>query len=320
MLRLGSTGSTAEVSCHERGSPVNTVRRLILLLVVVAVALRLSGVELHAALLWVAAGAEASIVLLAVYGLARVIRDRALSEDGEGTPRGWDALRNVLRESLPEGVAEAVLSEARVVVAAMRSITLRSIKQLEQRPGWRRFGAMETSSYGNTVTMLMLLVVLEAPGVHLLIGASMEEGPLRDGVRGVLLGSSIYLAIWLIGDLRLLRETPGVLLGSDILAVEMGVRAQGQVSLDTVAGAQLLGEPRAVQGCAVRAIRVSPQPRPNCRIQLRSAVTLRGLVGIPVTGEALDLYVDDPSGLVRSVEKAIAHRPTLAEPPQASMS
>ena len=200
--------------------------------------------------------------------------------------------------SLPE----AVTSELRVLVAAARSLSRRPLEPLEVKPGWRRFGAMQRSSYGNIVAMLWLLIALEAPAVHLILGAIMVDGALRGVIRTLLLATSIYLALWLLGDLRLLRETPGVLLGDDVLVVEMGVRVQGTVALAQVTGAQLLGDQAANPSAGSGAIRITPQPPPNCRIRLSSPARMRGLFGIPLRGELLDIYVDDPAGLVGELE------------------
>jgi hypothetical protein len=198
----------------------------------------------------------------------------------------------------------SIRAEARILVAAWRSIWRRPVEPVDERPGCRDFGAMQTSSYGNTVIMLVLLIVVEAPAVHFILGATMEDGALRALIRGVLLGSSIYLAVWLIGDLRLLRETPGVSLGRDVLTVELGQRVYGEVALEEVTGARLLA-PDDEPTDGLHAIRITPQPRPNCRIQLRSVVGMRGMFGMSLQGDVLDIYVDDPAGLVSALEPAI---------------
>jgi hypothetical protein len=203
-------------------------------------------------------------------------------------------------------VSTYVLSEARILVAGLKSIARRPLERVEVKPGWRSFGAMRTSSYGNTVTVLLLLIAVEAPALHLILGAVMDDGALRETIRGLLLGSSIYLAPWLIGDLRLLRETPGVLLGKDMLVVAMGLRVNGEVGLEAVTGARVLEADDAVPTDGSRAIRITPQPRPNCRIQLRSTVSMRGIFGAPLRGDVLDVYVDEPAELVEAIETAIA--------------
>ena len=304
---LCSAEHTAMRSDARGRKPVKVIRRLILLVVVVGVALRLAGVPLNSSLLWVAATAEACLVALVIFAVVRVVRRRGRAPEGEAGPRGWEALRGVLRESLPEGVTEAVLSEARILVAAFMSLARRPIKHGVVKPGWRRF-SVETTSYGNVVVMLLLLIVLEAPAVHLILGAVMEEGTLRSVIRGVLLGSSIYLAVWLLGDLRLLRESPGVLLGPHLLAVELGLRVNGEVTLENVTGAQPSVAQDAKPETRTRAIRITPHAPPNCRIRLGSEVSMRGIFGIPLKGEALDLHVENPADLVSAIEAAIAAR------------
>lgn len=190
-----------------------------------------------------------------------------------------------------------------IILAAFRSIARKPLAPVEVKPGWRHFGAMETSSYGNVVSMVLLLLVLEAPAVHLILGAVMDDGALRGLIRVLLLASSVYLALWLLGDLRLLRETPGVSLGDGLLTVALGQRVNGEVALANVTGAQQLIEPTD----DTHAIRITPQPRPNCRIRLSSAVSMRGLFGARLRGEMLDIYVDDPAGLVASIAALHPH-------------
>jgi hypothetical protein len=164
---------------------------------------------------------------------------------------------------------------------------------------------MDTSSYGHVVTMLLLLIALEAPALHFILGAVLQDGAVRGLIRGVLLGSSLYLALWLIGDLRLLRETPGVLLGKDVLVVALGMRVNGEVALNNVTGAECLVAEQAKQAHGSRAIRVTPQPRPNCRIRLDAEAAMRGIFGSRLRGETLEIFVDDPAGLVAAIEAAL---------------
>lgn len=188
-------------------------------------------------------------------------------------------------------------SEASILAAGFESILRRPLETVTIPPGSQHFSSMETSSYGNTVAVLLLLLVVEAPAVHAILGAVMDEGVLRGGIRAALLVSSAYLAVWLLGDLRLLRETPGISLDGDVLRVALGARVHGEVRLSHVTSARrLTGHEEAV-----RAIRITPQPTPNCRIHLSASVTMRGIFGISVAGEALDVYVDDPDGLVSAV-------------------
>ena len=191
-------------------------------------------------------------------------------------------------------------SEASILAAGFASILRRPLETRADPSGGQHFGSMETSAYGNTVAVLLLLLVVEAPAVHALLGAAMQDGVLRAVIRAALLVSSAYLAVWLLGDLRLLRETPGVSIDGDVLRVALGARVHGEVRLSQVTSARRLTGTEET----VRAIRITPQPAPNCRIQLSASVTMRGIFGIPVQGDALDIYVDNPDGLVSALARS----------------
>lgn len=277
------------------------LRLLVVVVVVVGLLLKWLRVDLGPALLWVAGAAEALLMLIVVTGLIRLWRARSAATHDESQPRGWDAVRVILRESLPEGPAEAVLSEMRMFVAAMATLTLRP-RRHPITPGRIRFGAMGSGVYGATVTALMILLLIEAPAVHLVLGAVMDEGVVRTGTRGVLLFSSIYLGIWLLGDLRLLKESPGVVLGKERLELDLGLRARGEVGFDEIVRAEVVGSGSGEDTDGdVTPIRITPMPTPNCRVWLRQPVTIRGLVGIPMCGDRLDIFVDDPSALVQAL-------------------
>ncbi|MCH9687369.1 MAG: hypothetical protein K0V04_38400 [Deltaproteobacteria bacterium] len=292
------------------------LRLLVVVVVIVGLLLRLLGVALGPTLLWVAGAAEALLLVSVLYGLFRLwrVRRRADEAQAQAQPRGWDALRVVMRESLPEGPAEAVVSEMRMFVAALATLTLRPLRT-PQTPGRVRFGSMASSVYGGTVTALVVLLVIEAPAVHLLLGALMDEGLARSVTQAVLLLSSIYLGVWLLGDLRLLKEAPGVIVGDGRLEIELGLRARGEIGLDEIVGVDLDPIDKGDDAGADRdatPILIAPMAAPNCRVWLHRPVTMRGLVGIPMRGDRLDIYVDDPSGLAKALDE---HR---KDPPQAS--
>lgn len=198
--------------------------------------------------------------------------------------------------------ASAATTEARVIFAALKSLARRPLQPVQVEPGWRRFGAMDTSSYGNIVAMLLLLIVVETPATHIILGSLMHPSATRAVLRILLVGSSVYVAVWLLGDLRLLRETPGVLLGQAELLVELGVRVNGSVQLANITHAELLNARLSSSSRDSNTIRITPQPKPNCRVYLRSPVSMRGLFGIARRGAKLDVYVDDPEGLVTAIE------------------
>ncbi|MET0385084.1 MAG: hypothetical protein ABW321_03950 [Polyangiales bacterium] len=158
---------------------------------------------------------------------------------------------------------------------------------------------MNSSGYGNTVVMLIVLIALETPATHFVLGSLLRDGFTRTLVRCTLLGTSVYLGLWLLGDLRLLRETPGVTIGPFAMTITLGMRYRGEVALHHVTEAQVITQNSPLASpTTAHALQITPQPRPNCRIRLSEVITLRGPFGIPLRGDTLDLYVDDPEDLV----------------------
>jgi len=140
----------------------------------------------------------------------------------------------------------------------------------------------------------------------------LDEGVARSITQGALLVSSLYLALWLLGDLRLLRETPGFVVGPKRLEVALGQRARGEVALrDVVRVVRADGdgddedEGEDEGDDEVRPLRLTPLPTPNCRVWLRKPATLEGPMRWPLQGERLDVYVDDPEGFVDAMHSAL---------------
>lgn len=278
------------------------LRVLVILVVLLAIGARLAGVELGSSLLWIAGAAELGLAGIVLAGVLRLWRRRSRGERTNRSTDRWEALRSVLRETLPATVAEAVVAELRIFVAAAASLTLRPRPQPCTTEG-ERFSVMERSTHPATVVVLVVLLAIEAPTAHLLLGALMDEGPLRSLLRGGLLLSSVYLAIWLIGDLRLLRTTPGVVLTTDDLVVDVGLRMRGRVPLHHVVAAERIGPETEPSGEALPTIRVTPQPAPNCLLTLDAEVALRGLLGLEARGRRVALYVDEPERLLRALHQ-----------------
>jgi hypothetical protein len=290
---------------------------IVVLTVLAAVVMRLLDVELGQGLLWVAGGAETLLVLFTLIGLYRLWRRRRGAPTAGAVPRGWDALRVVLREIIPERAAEAAVAELRMFVAALKAVTFRPLERPAESEGVRCFGAMASNQYGQLVIGLILVLAIEAPLVHLLFGAIMDEGPARTIVRAVFVLGSIYLAIWLIGDLRLLRESPGVCVGPQGLCIDLGLRVQGEVALrDITQVGDLRGRGEDVLAALARAgssIRITPYPDPNVLIELGRRVSMSGIFGIPLSGHRLLIHVDDVPGLMAALRTAVP-RPAVHEP------
>ena len=56
---------------------------------------------------------------------------------------------------------------------------------------------------------------------------------------------------------------------------------------------------------AERAIRISPHPDPNVRVELKRRVSMSGVFGIPLGGDRLHIHVDDPAGLIAALRSRL---------------
>jgi len=191
-----------------------------------------------------------------------------------------------------------------VVLAALSSLTFRPLRPAPVEG--KAFGAMAGSGYRNAVFVVLFMLAVEMPAVHLLLGVMIDAGLVRSIVQATLLLSSLYLALWLVGDLRLLRETPGFVVGSAKLEIALGQRARGQVPLAHVRRVERIDGPDANETAddGGRPVRLTPLPAPNCRIWLREPATLEGPMRWPLYGDRLDVFVDDPDGLVGALKAA----------------
>lgn len=189
-------------------------------------------------------------------------------------------------------------AEARMLAAAWRALLRRPLRPADVQG--QRFSVLGKGTYKKTVTVLLVLLAVEAPAVHLLLGALMEPTLSRTVAQAVMLVSSLYLAVWVLGDLRLLRESAGVVVTAEAVVFDVGQRAQGVVPREHIA--QALAEPPSdpIAGTP-GAARVTPMPPPNTTISLHTPAVLRGVYGLRKQTRAIDLYVDDPAALAAAL-------------------
>lgn len=189
--------------------------------------------------------------------------------------------------------ASAILSaEMRLWRAARDLLLRRALPPTE--PGYAVH-----SGHRQHVMALVVLLLIEAPSVHFIVGALLSPGLGRSLAQLVLGASSGYAIVWLLGDLRLLQETRGLVVEPERLCFDCGQRAQGEVPLDRVARIET-GRFESDGG----SIRVSPTLVANCRIWLRHAVELRGPWGVRLRGDRVDVHLGDPDALVRTAGKS----------------
>jgi hypothetical protein len=199
-------------------------------------------------------------------------------------------------------------SELRLLGAAARALSFRPRAEPAEVEGVVRF-APATAEYQQLVVALIVMLLIEIPLAHLVLGMIIDDGPGWTGVRGALILGSVYLIVWLIGDLRLLRESPGVSVGQSI-RVELGQRARGEVALSDVTAVQVLSgldnEQSDAEATLERTVRITARPAPNVRVVLKRPVSMVGRFGIPRSGTRLDIHVDEPQALVSAIKRRMA--------------
>ncbi len=175
--------------------------------------------------------------------------------------------------------------ELRLWQAAYAQVTRRPLPPFDAAT---RVAGFDRGTYPKLVVALVVLLALEAPAAHVLIGALTEAGWVRSVLQMVLLSSSLYLVVWLLGDLRLLAESRGFAIEDKALIVELGQRARGRI-------------PLAEGDAPLRSVRLAVGGPVNCHIHLRMPVEIEGPLGLTLRGDHLAVRVDDPDALVAAL-------------------
>lgn len=231
--------------------------------------------SLGSSYLWIALGVEAAIGFSVLLLIVRTARRR------EGSLA--DAIQQRFDETLPKPVASLAGAELRIWSAAFAALTRKQI------PNTEGYSVLETSTYRSLAPALIVLSTVEAPAIHLLVQAlAGEKAPV---LHAVLVAVYVYTLLWIVGDLRLLREAHHRL-EPDGLRIDFGLRVRGLVPYDTIA------EIRTVALTEKRdQVRVTPFEAPNQVLLLDRLVELELLMGRKKATDCIALYVDDPMRL-----------------------
>ena len=160
------------------------------------------------------------------------------------------------------------------------------------------FGAFATQAYPNMVVAIWVLLAIEMPAMHLLLGSFMEPSPGREVLRWGMLASSLYLGSWLVGDLRLMREAPLLRFRGRSVELRLGQRVRADLEVADIAEVhRIVDEPSRPRD--PKRLRVTPLQAPNLRIELKAPTRVRMLYGIQREVQAIELFVDDPEAALR---------------------
>ncbi|MBI5068397.1 MAG: hypothetical protein HZB56_09160 [Deltaproteobacteria bacterium] len=165
-------------------------------------------------------------------------------------------------------------------------------------PGAQAFTVHRTSGAGAVAGALLLAGASETLAAHVLLS--------RWSVTAAWTATalSLWLVIWLVGDLRGLKLRP-VLLEGDVLRVRIGLRWRAGVPLKSIRTICPGPDPVRHRSCAVASVLGSP----NLYLHLDGPAELAGPLGLRRRGQSLGLRVDDPGALRGAIA---AHRPDLA--------
>jgi hypothetical protein len=147
----------------------------------------------------------------------------------------------------------------------------------------RRFTVHRANGLTLYVGVFVALIVVEAAGLHLLF-THLDWTLLA----WLSTGSSIYAAMWLLGDAHALRHS-GITVHDDVLDLAIGVRWRGRVPRADIASVER-GAPSDRDASVVRIAVLEP----NLVLRLHAPCELRGLLGRRRTAHALALSVDEP--------------------------
>jgi hypothetical protein len=182
---------------------------------------------------------------------------------------------------LPAPLAAMFVSELVIVHAALRALSRRP------RRSPAGFSLLESSSYPKLVFALLLLSSLEAPATHLLASALAHGHAFT--VHLILLFVHGYTFLWLIGDLRLLRESRHACEAHGI-QLSLGARARAFVPYQDIV------EVRSTVPERTPHLRITPMDTANVVLVLKVPAKVESMFGLTKHTACIALYVDDPAG------------------------
>ena len=178
-----------------------------------------------------------------------------------------------------------------MLAAATRALRRAPLPTLD---GWT---TGRTGQGGQLVAALLVLTAFEAPAVHLVLHAKLGPGhALLQLAIGAL---HLYGVAWLVGDLRLVRESAHVL-GPDALSLRQGARWRGEVPYAQLAAVEL-----ASPAARPDTLRLSGLDTPNVLLRLRAPVAIAGPFGISRRAARIALHLDEPAAFADALRARI---------------
>lgn len=277
---------------------------LMLVLIIAEVILVRAGLLDVATAVVVVVGIEALLFVVAgrqiVIAVRRYRRDRVTGLDL------WTSLEDGLSSLLPRPLARVVALEPKLWACLGKWVLRRN------RPGQREYHYHKRSPVGS----LLLVVLFTAPVEVLLFELLVPWAWLR----WLLLIGAIYMLFWAFGFYASLLMLPHRL-GPAGITLRYGAVAEGSIPYSEIARVERerrqplgRGDGLSVQRTESAAY-LAVGGQTDVTLHLRTPRALCGLLGPTVPVTTVHLAVDDPTGLVRELDEAIAGHTGVAYDP-----
>lgn len=185
-----------------------------------------------------------------------------------------------LRRGSDDRLTRLIVSEAQIVRYAITGWFAKREAAGDARP----ITVHEQSGYGSIVACIVVLVVSESIGMHLLLQMWSAKAAW------IVTALDVYGILWILGDYHALRLRPS-LLHPHTLELRHGLRWSAMIARDNIAAVTPIRSEFEWRRKGVLKLALFDEPR--YLIQLREPVVARGIAGITRVIDAIAIRPDD---------------------------
>jgi hypothetical protein len=232
----------------------------------------------------------------------KYINYRSLVKSGEISAN----LDNLIQCSLPAWIYPYFQAEKKIYGGCWRAICRKPILYNPTYP------VVNGEKYNFLIPILIIGIVFDLPVASLIVAVTVKSSLVILLVDCIFIFFSLYGIIWIIGDLRNIKES-GHKLSSSELSLNLGVRCKGNIPIDLIDSCcEISGS--FIDYCNQKSIpsdkiwRVSPLDKPNVVIDLKSISTLniiRFEYPTTICIKWVALYIDDSQRFSEDISRII---------------
>jgi hypothetical protein len=229
---------------------------------------------------------------LEVITIVLLVRRLSAMRHHEGSSDLYTRIDSAARHILGDNRAAGfVASEVAIIWYAFAGWN----RKADVPPGTRGFTVHERSGWGSIVASIIVLIVAESIGLHLLVQLWSRTAAW------IVTSLDVYGLLWLLGDYNALRLRPSLIDG-DVLRIRYGLRWSVTISRDQI---DSIRAPRGESDWKRRdVLKVAMIEDPRLLIVLREPVVAHGLAGFRKTVKAIAISPDDDSALTAWISDA----------------